>query len=305
MICCKDFRPITLADQEFFRDFFQKYPQVHSDNTFTNIVCWNHYAHYTYAKCNGSVVITSTIEGEHSLRGPIGPFDPDLLEEVLRLAAKDGGERAYYIFDNEIKNKIESRYPDIVITEDRDFFDYVYRTEVLASLKGKAFLTIRKHLNRFRKKCNYVVEDVTPEKLGELEEFLIKWCKWRECQENRVLGEEKCATLFALKHYEELGLSGRLLRVKGSISAVAIFDKLNPSTAVVHFEKGLPDCQGIYKGINYETAQILLGSYEYINRESDVGEPGLREAKMRYHPDHFAKVWYITREELRKNFHLE
>jgi len=302
MISCKDFQPITLADQDFFRDFFQKYPQVHSDNSFTNIVCWNHYADYTYAECNGSLIITSTIEGEHCLRGPIGPYDPELLDDVLRLAAKEGGEPAYYIFDEEIKNTLESKYPGIAITEDRDFFDYVYRTEELAALRGKAFLTIRKHLNRFRKKCNYVTEEVTTGTLGELEEFLIKWCKWRECQENRVLGEEKCATLFALKHFEELGLSGRLLRVNGSISAVAIYEELNSRTALVHFEKGLPDCQGIYKGINYETAQSVLGSYEYINRESDVGEPGLREAKMRYHPDHFAKVWYITKEELQTKF---
>lgn len=53
---------------------------------------------------------------------------------------------------------------------------------------------------------------------------------------------------------------------------------------MVHFEKGLPDCEGIYKAINAETAFAAKEKYRYINRESDMGVPGLREAKMRYHP---------------------
>jgi hypothetical protein len=42
-----DFVPVTLADRDFFTRHYEVYPQTHSDNTFTNMVCWNHYAHYT------------------------------------------------------------------------------------------------------------------------------------------------------------------------------------------------------------------------------------------------------------------
>jgi hypothetical protein len=63
----------------------------------------------------------------------------------------------------------------------------------------------------------------------------------------------------------------------------------------VHFEKGLPDCEGIYKAINAETASVLLHDFTYINRESDLGIPGLREAKTRYHPDHMVEVYSIKK----------
>ena len=49
MLSLDDFRPVTLEDRACSRAHYALYPQTHSDNTFTNMVCWNHYAHYRYA----------------------------------------------------------------------------------------------------------------------------------------------------------------------------------------------------------------------------------------------------------------
>jgi hypothetical protein len=49
MLTQENFKPVTLADRAFFERHYAQYPQAHSDNTFTNMVCWNHYAHYQYA----------------------------------------------------------------------------------------------------------------------------------------------------------------------------------------------------------------------------------------------------------------
>ena len=106
------------------------------------------------------------------------------------------------------------------------------------------------------------------------------------------------AILFALDHQGDLGLSGLLIRVEGRIGAMAVFQELSPGTAVVHFEKGLPDCEGIYRAVNQETALLLRDRYPFINRESDLGVPGLREAKERYHPHHMVGVYYARREEM-------
>ena len=56
----------------------------------------------------------------------------------------------------------------------------------------------------------------------------------------------------------------------------------------------------IYRAIYAETAKILAKSYTYINRESDMGVEGIREAKMRYHPHHMVEVHMLDREELEK-----
>jgi len=43
---------------------------------------------------------------------------------------------------------------------------------------------------------------------------------------------------------------------------------------------------------------MLAGEFTYINRESDMGVAGIREAKMRYHPHHMVEVHLLKREEL-------
>jgi hypothetical protein len=155
-----------------------------------------------------------------------------------------------------------------------------------------------RQLNRFRKNCAYSVEPVTPENHSEIKEFLIKWCEWKGCESgDPVLANEKDAVFFAVDNFYTLGLSGLVIRVEGRIGALSLFEPMNPNTALVHFEKGLPDCEGIYKAINAETAAVLLKDFPFLNRESDLGVTGLREAKMRYHPHHMVNVFSIHRKK--------
>lgn len=67
MLDQEDFKPVTLADRAFFERHYALYPQTHSSNTFTNMVCWNHFAQHRYAYVNGSVIIASTIAGIHPI----------------------------------------------------------------------------------------------------------------------------------------------------------------------------------------------------------------------------------------------
>ena len=46
------------------------------------------------------------------------------------------------------------------------------------------------------------------------------------------------------------------------------------------------------------SAKTLRDRYTWINREFDMDVPGLREAKLRYHPEHCAKAWYIKKKEI-------
>ncbi len=104
----------------------------------------------------------------------------------------------------------------------------------------------------------------------------------------------------ALDFRQELGLSGIAIRAEGKIGAISLFEELNQDTALVHFEKGLSDCKGIYRAINAEAARILARDYTYINRESDMGVEGIREAKMRYHPHHMVQVHLLKRDDLER-----
>jgi hypothetical protein len=300
MLTNADFRPVRLEDREFFTGHYARYPQEHSDNTFTNMVCWNHYASYEYASIRGSVVLKSTIEGRSRYRVPIGPADPDLMADVIECAVRTGDETPLAILDTRTKAAVTAAYPSLPLEPVREYFEYVYRTSDLATLPGKPYLKIRNQLNRFRRKCNYSIGMVTDESLPEMEEFLLEWCDWKDCEGNAVLENEKAAVLYAARNFSALGLSGVEVRVDGRVAAIALYEGMNADTALVHFEKGLPDCEGIYKAVNMETAKDLAGRYPYVNRESDLGDPGLREAKQRYHPDHMVEVYRVRRDDLLK-----
>jgi len=295
MLGQEDFRPVTLADRAFFERHYAKYPQTHSDNTFTNMVCWNHFAEYQYAYVNGNVILASTIAGVTRFRPPIGPRDPAITKALIRLALDISDDTPIVLIDPATAQWMRELDPTLTLVPDRNHFEYVYRALDLAELPGKNYLKIRSQINKFRKNCQHTVEPIAPTNGEEIMEFLVKWCEWKGCENDLVLAHEKEAVFYAIEHFAELSLRGLLIRVSGKIGAISLFERLNADTALVHFEKGLPDCEGIYKAINAETAAFLADEVEYINRESDLGVGGLREAKMRYHPHHMVEVWSLRR----------
>ncbi len=294
MLSPDDFMPVTLADRDFFTRHYELYPQTHSDNTFTNMVCWNHYAHYTYAYVEKNIIIASTIGSVTRFRPPIGPHNPALLRSLIRFASDVSDNEPLMLIDPDIARWIQQTCPGINLVPDRNDFEYVYSAADLAELPGKNYRTIRRQVNKFKRNCATTVESVSRDNWEEVKRFLIEWCEWKGCEDgDPVLAHEKDAVFFAIDHFNELPLRGLAIRVVGKVGAISLYERLNSDTALIHFEKGLPDCEGIYKAINNEVAARLAQHFTYINRESDLGVTGLREAKMRYHPHRMVEVYSL------------
>jgi hypothetical protein len=62
---------------------------------------------------------------------------------------------------------------------------------------------------------------------------------------------------------------------------------------VIHFEKAVRGYKGLYQFINQSFAAILPDVYQTINREQDLGEPGLRQAKLSYNPAGFIEKFKV------------
>jgi len=296
MLGQEDFKPVTLADRAFFERHYALYSQTHSDNTFTNMVCWNHFAQYQYAYVNGNVILACTTAGVTRFHPPIGPRDPALMRALIRLALDvDDKNKPLTSIDPDTAKWMKEIDPDLVLVPDLNHFEYVYRTLDLAELPGRKYLKIRSQINKFRKKYRHTIETITSGNREELMEFLVKWCESKRCEDDFVLAHEMEAIFYAIEHFTELPLQGLLIRVNSQVGAISLFERLNTDTALIHFEKGLPEYEGIYKVINTETAAALASEMEYINRESDLGISGLRKAKLRYRPHHMVEVYSLKR----------
>jgi hypothetical protein len=85
---------------------------------------------------------------------------------------------------------------------------------------------------------------------------------------------------------DRLGLVGGVILVDGRVEALAVGERYNHQTAVIHFEKANPAVNGLAQLVNREFAAREFNECEYFNREQDLGDPGLRRAKERYNPAH-------------------
>lgn len=296
MISLDDFKKITLDDKAVFDTHYQQFPPDHSGESFITMVSWGHYVEYQYTQIQDSIVLLSKGTNETVVHPPFGKPNKDILNKTMALAQREN--ILFGFLKKKEKESITQHFPSLKIIENRDFFDYVYHASDLAELPGTKYGKIRNRLNKFMKNFSYTTEEITHENMDEVNEFLKRWCLWKDCGSDELLENERKAILFSMAHFFELGLQGLALRINDSIQAISMYEKMNPDTVVVHFEKGSPDFDGIYKAINKETAQRVQHLVPFINREEDLGIPGLRQAKLSYHPHHFIEVYYVSKESL-------
>jgi hypothetical protein len=297
MVSLDDFKKISIEDKPVFDRYYARFPPSHSGEVFTTMVSWGEYVEYRYALIENSIVLMSKDKDGAVLHVPSGKFNLDLLKQVITLAIKENAVVGF--IKTSEKNLLEKQFPSLTFVENRDFFDYVYRASDLAELLGTKYGKIRNRLNKFIKNYAYTIDELSENNMDEVNEFLKRWCLWKDCGSDEVLENERKAIVYSMSHFFDLGLSGLALKVNGSIEAIAVYEKMNADTVVVHFEKGSPDFDGIYKAINMETAQRVRHQVPFIDREEDLGIPGLRQAKLSYQPDHFIELYHVLKESLR------
>ena len=295
-----NFKSIKIEDKPIFDEHYKKYPPVHSDNNFTTLVSWMHYGKYKYTIKQKNLIILSQIDKQIRLRPATGEFNKNIMDEVIDLAKKQESDYPFGVIDKKTKEILNKNYPKMKFTSHRDYYDYVYLASDLVNLSGSKYSKIRNRLNKFKKNTKYKTEKIDENNIDQVKKFLKRWCIWKDCESDKILKAEKKAIFFSMNNFFELNLSGILITVKDKIEAISVFEKLNKNTALIHYEKGSPDYDGIYKTINNEAAKIIQKKFKYINRESDMGIQGLRKAKKSYRPHHMIKVYHVSKDGLIK-----
>lgn len=191
---------------------------------------------------------------------------------------------------------LQDIFPDrIHIEETPGQWEYIYATEELSSLSGRRFDSKRNHLKKFFKLYGEDYRAIGDENIQALIELQIDWCKWRECDKSPSLKAEGniiCDVLMSWGMFPSL-LGGTLYN-NNELLAFSLGEVLDDQTIVVHFEKGRPGIRGVYQAINNCFVRYECKNYEFVNREQDLGEEGLRKAKQSYHPIKFLKKNRVT-----------
>ena len=142
-----------------------------------------------------------------------------------------------------------------------------------------------------------VDEKITKENIEECFQMALQWRIENGCEADEEKNAEMCVTLNSLRLYEELELTGGLLRVNGKVAAFTLGEEVSDDTFVVHIEKAFAEIQGAYPMINQQFVEHECMKYKYINREEDTGAEGLRKAKLSYRPVFLVEKGTVTKRE--------
>jgi uncharacterized protein len=271
-------RPLEIGDRELLHGHFQRLQPTVSELSFANLFLFREVHCYTITSLNDSLVVLGCgyDRGQYVLP-PLSGDRGETARMLLEMGNVLYGADEQFVADHLADRGYEA-------SSDRDNDDYLYLRSELAELPGNRFHKKKNRINYFTTRYSYTVEPFSRTHLGAALQLLEKWQKVHDDGASRSQSAEAAATREALEHAEELGLSGVVVLTERGVSAFALGEQLNDSTNVCHFEKADPFLEGLSQLVNREYSRSLPEDLTYINREQDLGENGLRSAKISYHP---------------------
>lgn len=248
--------------------------------SFTTLYMWRELYDTRLAVSGDYLLISSGSGDAQSFLPPIGPS----LKEGLSLlkAHVAGAPLRLHGVDEETLAALQE-IADVTVVPSPDDYDYVYRTEDLATLPGKAYHSKRNHIAAFSRQFDWRYEELSDDNLSQVLEASKRWCQEKGSCRDHGLRAERCAIREVLSDRHAFGVCGGLILVGDEVAAFALGSPINDRVFDIHTEKALSAYAGAYAVINREFARRLT-AYDYLNRENDMGIEGLRRAKQSYRP---------------------
>ena len=294
------FTTLTLADRDKFRAAEQGAPEAHSSEiNFTNLFIWRSYYRAAWAEYAGCLCLVANPEGEEPFGLPPAGGGDRLaaldftMAELTNRTAVPVCRRA----PETLVNQLRASGRPYAAVHDRDNDDYVYPVRQLAALSGRRMHQKKNHYNYFvahnQFECLPVTADLKSDLLAVQESWLATKVERDEIPPHQLRHEAESVREI-LEHLDDLDLLGLAIRLGGRIEAFTLGEVVKPDTAQVHLEKANPAIRGIFVALTSHFCRALPPAITYVNREQDLGLPGLRKSKESFKPDHLIPKFILT-----------
>lgn len=301
------FKDITVDDKEIIQSFTLWGERQNCDLSFSNLMSWRFLYNTQYAIVNDYLVFRFYTDRHLAYMMPVprpkpqddGTFRVEPCDEcsvsVIRAIRDDSIAMGHPFLMlgvcNYMRDIIEKSFPDTFdIKPDRNFSDYIYTRDKLVNLSGKKLQSKRNHINKFKTLYpQYEYRELTPDLIPQCLEIERKWRRVSKDDNGEMpdgeLSVELRSMTRAFNRWDRLGLVGGTIFVDGNMVAFTFGCPINRNTFDVCVEKADVCYEGSFSIINQEFVKHLPEQYYYINREEDMGDEGLRKAKLSYKPD--------------------
>lgn len=223
-------------------------------------------------------------------------------EPVLRVFqyADSNKERFKLWIPEAVKKELEADFAGSIQTEeDRDSFEYIYKTEDMIALQGHEYRGKRNRIRNFLRRFPDVeykrYED------GDLDACLEVYRAWykdkkavigEDIKETRMRVLECYAVRRALEACNKAGAKGCVIFDKGRPVGFSIASQCSGADMVsIHFEKCIPEYRDMYAWLAHEFLLREWSDTAFTDREEDMGDQGLRTSKLSWLPCRFNKVY--------------
>ena len=182
-----EFQCVTLQDREKMQPFFDAWRLENSELSFTNFFMWRDSCGAAYCIEDGVLYLQMSYceTCPMELYTPL-PLDRSrnfgpILDKLVDYQRSIGEPFEIRCVGEPVRARIEEDCPGrFVFTEDRDNFDYLYRSEELISMQGKKLHAKRNHINRFLSMYTYEYREYTKEYLEGCWELYTSWYEHKE-----------------------------------------------------------------------------------------------------------------------------
>lgn len=277
-----EFKNLELSDKELFESYAAGFGLGWEYN-FATIYCWDITDGRKIAEEDNILYLAGTYKDKTYFLPPYVKDKSDFkkgIDRIVELSKETGIKLQIRGLQKEQTELLDK--DKYLISTDRDDSDYIYKSDDLKYLSGKAFHSKRNFVTRFEKEnpefcfCEYTD--------NEFDAFIKLYDNWQKESPHSTSETEKCAIIRALKNFKELDLRIGLLKVDGKIRGYSI-SSFNPDgTAHTGFEKADTRYTGIYQALNKYSANKFFDDGILVNRQDDMGIEGLRKAKLSYSP---------------------
>lgn len=276
-----EFRPIEKSDIATIKSYTEKSGVQSCDFTLCGIYLWGIYYGYEMCVFKDTLFIKGRDEyGKEAFALPIGAMDTKLAVDMVREYCARHGLKPRFSF---VPAQALDSFSGGRVQHLEGWSDYIYSATSLAALSGKALHKKKNRFNKFVKSCpNYRFEVITSENISLVQNFYSDFLAQNPSDSDRLAAEEKIITRL-MDEYTDLGLKGGMITVDGNVAAFAFGERIG-DTLYVHFEKADRRYDGIYEAINSLFVRNFADGASFVDREEDMGDLGLRQAKMAYCP---------------------
>lgn len=295
------FKKLEAEDVEMLTSFYGKRHDMTCDSVILDSFLWAGYYDVAFAVRDEKAVLwTMQVDGKTYASLPVCTLEdmPHYFDELERYFNETlHRPMEIYLADEVAVEYLNLPAEKYSVVELLDAKDYLYSAEKLKKLSGKKLHKKKNHLNSFLREYEgrFEYRTICCSDREDVWEFLEKWRiqKGQEVEHHLDPEVEGIHEILNNCSVFDVRMGGIYVDDKLEAFSIGSYNAME-KMAIIHIEKANPDMRGLYQYINQQFLTHEFPDAELVNREDDMGLPGLRRAKESYDPIGFARKFRIT-----------